>query len=118
MDFESLVERLKESPRVDGLMFLGSTGQSTLNAFSDRDLLIVLDECNLAITNGAVYCDERPGRPGLRDAARGRGPDHSRARLDLSVRPQGKLLQLGPVRHYRPRQVRTPRITAQRTEAA
>ena len=58
MDFESLVERLKKSPRVDGLMFLGSTGQSTLDAFSDRDLLIVLDECNLAITNGAVYCDD------------------------------------------------------------
>ena len=58
MDFESLVERLKESPRVDGLLLLGSTGQSSLNAFSDRDLLIVLDECDLKITNGAVFCDD------------------------------------------------------------
>ena len=58
MNFESLVERLKESPRVDGLMLLGSTGQSTLNPFSDRDLLIVLDECDVAITNGAVFCGE------------------------------------------------------------
>ena len=58
MDFESLVEHLKTSPRVDGLMLLGSTGQSTLNAFSDRDLLIVLDECDLKITNGAVFCDD------------------------------------------------------------
>ena len=91
MDFESLVERLKESPRVDGLLLLGSTGQSTLNAFSDRDLLIVLDECDPSITNGAVFCDSTTGT----------GPDHSRTRLDLSVRLQGKLLQLGPVRHYR-----------------
>ena len=58
MDFDSLVERLKESPRVDGLLLLGSTGQPTLNAFSDRDLLIVLDECELGITNGAVICDD------------------------------------------------------------
>lgn len=57
MEFEALIERLKKSPRVDGLLLLGSTGQSTLNAFSDRDLLIVLDGCDLAITNGAVYCD-------------------------------------------------------------
>ena len=58
MDFHSLVERLKKSPRVDGLMLLGSTGQSTLNAFSDRDLLIVLNECDPTITNSAIYCDD------------------------------------------------------------
>ena len=58
MDFDSLVERLKESHKVDGLLLLGSTGQPTLNAFSDRDLLIVLDECELKITNGAVICDD------------------------------------------------------------
>ena len=58
MHFDSLVERLKKSPRVDGLMLLGSTGQSTLNAFSDRDLLVVLDECDPTITNGAVFCDD------------------------------------------------------------
>ena len=29
MDFESLVERLKESPKVDGLLLLGSTGKSS-----------------------------------------------------------------------------------------
>ena len=58
MDFESLVERLKESPEVDGLLLLGSTGQPTLNAFSDRDLLIVLDECEPKITSGAVICDD------------------------------------------------------------
>ena len=58
MDFESLVERLKESHNVDGLLFLGSTGQSTLNAHSDRDLLIVLDECDPSITNGTVFCDD------------------------------------------------------------
>ena len=57
MEFNSLVERLKGSPRVDGLLLLGSTGQPTLNAFSDRDLLIVLDECGLQITSGAVFCD-------------------------------------------------------------
>ena len=57
MNFDSLIERLKESPRVDGLMLLGSTGQPTLNAFSDRDLLIVLDECDPSITSGAVFCD-------------------------------------------------------------
>ena len=34
MDFESLVERLKENPRVDGLLLLGSTGKSSLSAFS------------------------------------------------------------------------------------
>ena len=58
MDFELLVERLKQSTKVDGLMLLGSTGQPTLNAFSDRDLLIVLDERDPTITNGAVYCDD------------------------------------------------------------
>ena len=58
MEFDSLVERLKESPKVDGLLLLGSTGQPTLNAFSDRDLLIVLDESDLKITNGAVFCDD------------------------------------------------------------
>ena len=56
MDFESLIERLKENRNVDGLLFLGSTGQATLNAHSDRDLLIVLNECDLSITNGTVYC--------------------------------------------------------------
>jgi hypothetical protein len=44
MDFESLVGRLTGNPKVDGLLFLGSTGQSTLNAYGDRDLLIVLSE--------------------------------------------------------------------------
>ena len=101
MDFESLVERLKESPKVDGLLLLGSTGQSTLNAFSDRDLLIVLDECDLKITNGAVFCDDVLVDLVFCDSTTGPGPDHSRTRLDLSVRLQGKLLQLGPVRHYR-----------------
>ena len=43
---------------MDGLLFLGSTGQSTLNAHSDRDLLIVLDECDPSITNGTVFCDD------------------------------------------------------------
>lgn len=56
MDFESLVERLKENRNVDGLLFLGSTGQATLNAHSDRDLLIVLNERGLSITSGTVYC--------------------------------------------------------------
>ena len=97
MDFESLVskvERLKESPRVDGLLLLGSTGQSTLNAFSDRDLLIVLDECDPSITNGAVFCDDVlvdlvfATRQQV-DLSVRPGPDHSRTRLDLSV--QGKL---------------------------
>ena len=32
MGFESLVECQKESPKVDGLLLLGSTGQSSLNA--------------------------------------------------------------------------------------
>ena len=58
MDFETLVERLKKSPKVVGLMFLGSTGQPTLNAFSDRDLLIVLDECDPEVTSGAVFCGD------------------------------------------------------------
>ncbi len=58
MNFESLVERLAENHNVDGLLFLGSTGQSTLNAYSDRDLLIVVDECHLAVTNGTVFCDD------------------------------------------------------------
>ena len=58
MDFRSLVEHLKASQNVDGLLFLGSTGQSTLNAFSDRDLLIVLNERDPSITNGTVFCDD------------------------------------------------------------
>ena len=52
MDFESLIERLKENRNVNGLLFLGSTGQATLNAHSDRDLLIVLNERGLSITSG------------------------------------------------------------------
>ncbi len=58
MNFKSLIERLKDSRNVDGLLFLGSTGQSTLNAYSDRDLLIVLNECDLPITNGTASCDD------------------------------------------------------------
>lgn len=57
MNFETLIERLRESRKVDGLLFLGSTGQPTLNSFSDRDLLIVLNERELPITSGTVYCD-------------------------------------------------------------
>ena len=58
MNFEALVERLTENHNVDGLLFLGSTGQSDLNAYSDRDLLIVVDECDPMITNGTVFCDD------------------------------------------------------------
>ena len=53
-----MVERLAENHNVDGLLFLGSTGQSALNAYSDRDLLIVVDECDPLITNGTVFCDD------------------------------------------------------------
>ena len=117
MDFESLVERLKKSPSVDGLLLLGSTGQSTLNAFSDRDLLIVLDECELKITNGAVFCGDV--LVDLVFVTRQQVEDLIAAEpgsISLSD-PEGKLLQLGPVRHYRPRQVRSSRIVARRTAA-
>ena len=57
MNFESLVDRLCESHNVDGLLFLGTTGQPTLGPHSDRDLLIVLNERDLPITTGTVYCD-------------------------------------------------------------
>ena len=58
MGFDYLIERLKESQKVDGLLFMGSTGRSTMNAHSDRDLLIVLNECDLNITNGIIFCDD------------------------------------------------------------
>ncbi len=37
MRFETLVERLKASPAVDGLMLIGSSAQGALNEHSDRD---------------------------------------------------------------------------------
>ena len=37
MRFETLVERLKASPTVDGLMLIGSSAQGALNEHSDRD---------------------------------------------------------------------------------
>jgi len=37
MRFEALVERLKASPLVDGLMLIGSSAQGALNEHSDRD---------------------------------------------------------------------------------
>ena len=58
MRFELLIEKLKASPIVDGLMLIGSSGSGTLNAHSDRDLLIVFSELPLPITNGTVFCDE------------------------------------------------------------
>ena len=57
LNFESLVSRLRRSSNVDGVMYLGSTGQPTLNVWSDRDLLIVLNESELPITNGTIFCD-------------------------------------------------------------
>ncbi len=57
MRFETLVERLKASPAVDGLMLIGSSAQGALNEHSDRDLLIVLNERPITITNGAIFCE-------------------------------------------------------------
>lgn len=57
MRFESLVESLKESPVVDGLMLIGSSAQRTLNKHSDRDLLIVLNDRPIPITNGTIFCE-------------------------------------------------------------
>ena len=37
MRFEALVERLKASPVVDGLMLIGSSAQGALNEHSDRE---------------------------------------------------------------------------------
>ena len=48
MHFETLVEKLKEIPAVDGLMLIGSSTTGTLNEHSDRDLLIVLNERPIA----------------------------------------------------------------------
>ena len=57
MRFESLVERLKASPVVDGLMLIGSAAQDSLNTHSDRDLLVVLEDPPIPITNGTTFCD-------------------------------------------------------------
>ena len=57
MRFEALVERLKTSPAVDGLMLIGSSAQGTLNEHSDRDLLIVLNDRPIAVTYGAIFCE-------------------------------------------------------------
>jgi len=56
LEFEILVERLKANPLVDGLMLMGSTGKPTQNPYSDRDLLVVLADRPLTITNGTVFC--------------------------------------------------------------
>ena len=42
MRFETLVEMLKASPVVDGLMLIGSSTAGALNEHSDRDLLMAL----------------------------------------------------------------------------
>ena len=57
MRFETLVERLKASPVVDGLMLIGSPTTGTLNEHSDRDLLIVLNDRPIAVTNGTIFCE-------------------------------------------------------------
>ena len=57
MNFDSLIENLKTSPAVDGLMLIGSAAQDTLNAHSDRDLLVVLNHRPIQITNGTAFCD-------------------------------------------------------------
>ena len=57
MNFDAVIESLKASPAVDGLMLIGSAAQDTLNAHSDRDLLVVLNHRPIQITNGTVFCD-------------------------------------------------------------
>lgn len=57
MNFDTLIESLKASPAVDGLMLIGSSAQGTLNVHSDRDLLVVLNERPIPITNGTMFCD-------------------------------------------------------------
>ena len=57
MNFDTLIESLKTSPAVDGLMLIGSAAHDTLNAHSDRDLLVVLNERPIPITNGTMFCD-------------------------------------------------------------
>ena len=57
MEFETLVERLKTSPLVDGLMLMGATGHPMQNPHSDRDLLVVLTERPLSVANGTAFCD-------------------------------------------------------------
>ena len=57
MNFDTLIESLKASPAVDGLMLIGSAAQDTLNAHSDRDLLVVLNERPIPIANGTMFCD-------------------------------------------------------------
>ena len=56
MNFDALIESLKTSPAVDGLMLIGSASQDTLNAHSDRDLLIVLEERPIPISYATIYC--------------------------------------------------------------
>ncbi|MXY21146.1 MAG: hypothetical protein F4Y49_07395 [Dehalococcoidia bacterium] len=56
MNFDTLIESLKASPAVDGLMLIGSASQDTLNAHSDRDLLIVLEERPIPISYATIYC--------------------------------------------------------------
>lgn len=57
MNFDALIESLKTSPAVDGLMLIGSAAQNTLNAHSDRDLLVVLEQRPVPITNGTAFCE-------------------------------------------------------------
>lgn len=56
MNFDALIESLKTSPAVDGLMLIGSASQDTLNAHSDRDLLVVLEERPIPISYATIYC--------------------------------------------------------------
>ena len=56
MNFDALIESLKASPAVDGLMLIGSASQDTLNAHSDRDLLVVLEERPIPISYATIYC--------------------------------------------------------------
>ena len=117
MDFESLVERLKENRNVDGLLFLGSTGQATLNAHSDRDLLIVLNERGLSITSGTVYCGGilidliMVTLQQVQDLVR-----TELGTISLSD-SRGKFLQLGPVRRNRIGQVWKSQAATQCAEA-
>ena len=54
-----LTERLSNNEVVDGVAIIGSAGENTLNAASDYDVLIVLNEKPLPLKGGVTYLDGR-----------------------------------------------------------
>jgi hypothetical protein len=59
MTLDEVLTQLSHHPAVDGLVTVGSTGRSSLTAYSDYDVLIVLAEMPVPLSVGITYIDHR-----------------------------------------------------------